>query len=58
MIQLLSYQTFLSDFFSLFSVTLWLIVFFFAAQFTELGTDVGGAHERLADEHGADASLL
>jgi arabinofuranan 3-O-arabinosyltransferase len=26
-----------------------------AAQFAELGTDVGGAHQRLADQHGADA---
>ncbi len=30
----------------------------FAAKLTELGTDVGGAHESLADEHGADASCL
>ncbi len=53
MIQLLSYQTFVSDFFSaffsVFSVTLWLVGFFFTAQLTELGADVGGAHKSLAN---------
>jgi hypothetical protein len=29
-----------------------------AAQFAELGGDVGSTHERLADQHGADASRL
>jgi arabinofuranan 3-O-arabinosyltransferase len=29
-----------------------------AVQFAELGTDVGGAHEGFADQHGADAGRL